>query len=96
MALGDAGGAARGAARLHECIVNVGWIEAFAVFLPSLDIERAEYYLREAEAVIKYFTIDQLFYNLLETHEKPRWDPNPWRQLINNCRRALSEAKRAL
>jgi len=81
---------------LYGCIVNVGWIEAFAVFLPSLDIERAEYYFREAEAMIKYFTVDRLFYNLVETHEKPQWDPNPWRQLINNYRRALAEAGRAL
>jgi len=78
---------------LHGCIVNVGWIEAFAVFLPSLDIERAEYYFREAEAMIKYFTVDCLFYDLVETRSKPQWDPNPWKQLIDRCRRVLLEER---
>ena len=79
---------------LYGCIVNVGWIEAFAVFLPSLDMERAEYYFREAEAMIKYFTVDCLFYDLVETHRKPQWDPSPWKQLIDSCRKTLLEVKR--
>ena|GEM_PF-3021992 len=67
-------------------ITNIGWIEALSVYLPSLDVECTEFYLKEAEVCLKYFTIDILHYGLIERHKEPEFDPKPWYNLINQIR----------
>jgi len=66
---------------LYGWIPNVAWLEAFAVYLPSLDIENAYFYLKEANAIIKYFTLSRLFYDLVEVH-RLTWDSKPWEKFI--------------
>jgi len=70
---------------LYGWIPNIAWIEAFAVYLPSLDIKNAHFYLKEANAVIKYFTLIRLFHGLVETHQL-EWDPRPWEKFISRIR----------
>ncbi|MHA1593787.1 MAG: hypothetical protein ACTSXX_03495 [Candidatus Baldrarchaeia archaeon] len=62
-----------------------------AIYMPILDSQNCNFWLKEAELAGKYFYIGVLFHYLVENHEKPPWSLDSWLTFIKNLHAILKK-----